>query len=239
MTRTVFAALALAALSLLMLGCQPPAAPFQGKVVTEEELPRVVESAVRAQQETDRLEAEAISREASKRQAAFELAVSRMDATHALDLAGLRAEYEASSAATRDALASIERRSSAAIASIRDEAQTAAASIAMQKEQRLGVFKFAEQVIPMTPAAPWSGLITTALAGVLGVERIRKGVSAAKAEKQAIVDRDANYEEGYKRGKEEAEAARRLADDAWDLAEARARGLPPLQLTPPPTLSAA
>lgn len=199
-----------------MTGCQPAEAPFQGAMVSEEELPRRVEAAVRAQQEADRLEAEQIAREQAKRQAAFELAVSRMDATHALDLASLRAEYEASAASTRDALAAITRRSEAAIAAIRDEATGAAADIQRQNEQRLGAFSFVEKVLPMTPAAPWGEIILGVAASALGLERIRKGASAAKAEKQAAVDKDANWEDGYKRGLEAARAEREAADKAWD-----------------------
>lgn len=217
--RFVWLFLSLAAVCLFapaMTGCQPAEAPFQGAMVSEEELPRRVEAAVRAQQETDRLEAEQLVREQAKRQAAFELAISRHDAEAMLNLAGLRAEYEASSAATRDAMAAINRRSEAAIAAIRDEAMAAAADIQRQNEQRLGAFSFVEKVLPLTPAAPFAELILPGLIGVLGIERIRKGVASAKAEKQAAVDKDANWEDGYKRGIEAARAERESADKAWD-----------------------
>lgn len=199
-----------------LCGCAEPTTQFRGKTVTADSLPRLVEAEIRAQQERDRLEAEALMRAANKRRADFEIAVARLDAQSALELASLRAEYEASAAEMSEAVAAITRRSEAAVQAIRADAESARESIDRQNEQRLGVLSFAEKVLPMTPAAPWTELILGGGAALLGVERIRKGVAAGKAEKAAIEDRDKNWEEGYARGKAEAEAKADAANKAWE-----------------------
>ena len=197
-------------------GCDESRGDFRGRQVTAAELDRLVESEVRAQQERDRLEAEALLRTANKRRADFELAVARLDANSALELASLRAEYEASAAEMSEAVAAIRRRSESAIATIRDDAASARESIERQNEQRAGAYGMFEKVLPMTPAAPWSELILGGLAAVLGGERVAKGIRSNLAAKAALKDRDANYEEGYARGKAEAEAKAEAANKAWE-----------------------
>jgi hypothetical protein len=164
-TKVWFGLMCAVAVTISVIGCAEPRADFRGQQVTEAEL------AGRVQAETERL-----AREAADRQAAFEIAVAKMDGQRAIDIAELTANYNADRRMMEDARAALAR-----------DSEASAASIESQWTQRgewgetiVGTVETAGELFPAI--APFAGVA----AGIVGLLGWKRNASKAAAAREAV-----------------------------------------------------
>lgn len=177
--------------------CAEPRADFRGQEVTEAEL------AGRVRAEADRL-----AREAADRQAAFEIAVAKLDGQRAIDIAELTSKYNADRRMLDDSLASLARDSAAATASIENQWTERGE----WGETITGGLEVAGQFIP--GIAPFVG-VGAGLIGLLGWKRNASKAAAAREAVRAVAGGIASLPKDIR---EKAKAAIGLQADSSDRA---------------------
>jgi len=193
----VVAIISLMILFFALSGCAEPRADFRGQQVTEAEL------AMRVTQE-----AAALAREAADRQAAFEIAVAKLDGQRAIDIAELTSKYNADRRMLDDSLAALARDSSAATASIENQWTERG----QWGETIKGGIETAGQFIP--GLAPFAG-VAAGLVGLLGWKRNASKAAAALEAVRAVAGGVASLP---KEIREKAKAAIGLQADSSDKA---------------------
>lgn len=184
--------------AVLVLGsasCGEPRPDFRGESLTEAEVQgRVV------------AETERIAREQADRQAAFEIAVAKLDGQRAIDIADLTGRYNADRRSMEDAMASLARD--------RDSHANAAEAVWAQREGWLGTAQAtAETASAFVPAlVPWLGVVTTA-GTLLGWRRSANRASAATEAVRAVAGGIASLPKGIR---ERAKLAIGLQADSSD-----------------------
>lgn len=217
--------LALASCPVVMTGCDPARvnSPFTGQPATAEEIQRQAERAARdaadkakAQAETMaanlRAESEQAAIDAARRKAAFDRAVTELDADTRVRLASLQAEYEISgqetaarlsrmASDTERAVATLNANAAARIDAAKADADAAIAEIARRTEAAQFGVNAAASVAGLVPG--WGGVagaLVTGLGGLwLGGSRKRKAADEA-------------WDEAWARANE----ARNVADTHYD-----------------------